>query len=160
MATAVAEADVLVNGVFRPEWTARARRLRLIHAVGAGYDGVHIISPAGQRIGQILPGDNDMRFRLRHVSSHMGRCQDKAVAKVNAISRPWLLRRAVDVHREGFEVGRIGLRPRRVRRRHKGERGATEAEDFRCNGHSFLPDSPSQLSGSQLPRAESEENET
>jgi phosphoglycerate dehydrogenase-like enzyme len=40
MAALVAEADVLVNGVFLPEWRERAGRLRLVHAVGAGYDGI------------------------------------------------------------------------------------------------------------------------
>jgi len=48
MAAAIPDADVLVNGVFKPEWAAVAGRLRLIHAVGAGYDGIALDAvPAG-----------------------------------------------------------------------------------------------------------------
>lgn len=40
MATAIRDADVLVNGVFKSEWAGTTPRLRLVHAVGAGYDGI------------------------------------------------------------------------------------------------------------------------
>ena len=40
MAAAIADADVLLNGVFKAEWAGHAPRLRLIQAPGAGYDGI------------------------------------------------------------------------------------------------------------------------
>jgi phosphoglycerate dehydrogenase-like enzyme len=58
MAAAIPEADVLVNGVFKREWTASAGRLRLIHAVGAGYDGIALDAvPAGCRVCNVYGHD-------------------------------------------------------------------------------------------------------
>ena len=42
MAALVPDVDVMVNGTFRAEWGPTARRLRLIHAMGAGYDGIQL----------------------------------------------------------------------------------------------------------------------
>jgi phosphoglycerate dehydrogenase-like enzyme len=51
---AIRDADVLVNGVFRQEWAAIPTRLRLIHALGAGYDGIALDAvPAGCRVANV-----------------------------------------------------------------------------------------------------------
>jgi phosphoglycerate dehydrogenase-like enzyme len=48
MARAVRDADVLVNGAFRADWAGTAPGMRLVHAVGAGYDGIALDAlPAG-----------------------------------------------------------------------------------------------------------------
>ena len=58
MAAAVRDADVLVNGVFRPEWAGTAPRLRLVHAVGAGYDGIALDAvPEGCRVANVYGHD-------------------------------------------------------------------------------------------------------
>jgi phosphoglycerate dehydrogenase-like enzyme len=51
-------ADVLLNGVFKPEWTSHATRLRLIQAVGAGYDGIDLAAvPAGCVVANVYGHD-------------------------------------------------------------------------------------------------------
>ena len=58
MFAAARDADVLVNGVFKAEWTAHVPRLRLIHAVGAGYDGIQLAAvPAGVRVANVYGHD-------------------------------------------------------------------------------------------------------
>lgn len=48
---AIRDADVLVNGVFRREWATVPTHLRLIHALGAGYDGIALDAvPPGCRV--------------------------------------------------------------------------------------------------------------
>src|SRR4051794_7399626 len=44
MADAVRDADVLVNGAYLAEWRGTTPRLRLVHGVGAGYDGIDLPS--------------------------------------------------------------------------------------------------------------------
>jgi phosphoglycerate dehydrogenase-like enzyme len=58
MAAAVRDADVLVNGGFRPDWAGTAPHLRLIHAVGAGYDGIALDAvPAGCLVANVYGHD-------------------------------------------------------------------------------------------------------
>ena len=97
------------------------RQQRQIHAFEAAL--------LDERGWQILPGDDDMGLRLRDISGHVRRREDEAVAEINAVAGPWLLRRAVDVDGERLEVGLIRLRPSQCRREREGD--ATEAEDFR-----------------------------
>jgi phosphoglycerate dehydrogenase-like enzyme len=58
MAAAVRDADVLVNGAFLPEWAGTTPRLRLVHAVGAGYDGITLTAvPAGCQVANVYGHD-------------------------------------------------------------------------------------------------------
>jgi phosphoglycerate dehydrogenase-like enzyme len=58
MADAIRGADVLVNGAFLPEWRGTAPRLRLVHAVGAGYDGIDLASvPDGCLVANVYGHD-------------------------------------------------------------------------------------------------------
>src|SRR3954469_3518192 len=58
MGIAVRDADVLVNGAFRPEWAGTTRNLRLIHAVGAGYDGIDLSAvPSGCLVANVYGHD-------------------------------------------------------------------------------------------------------
>lgn len=58
VADAIRDADVLVNGAFRPEWAGIPTRLRLIHAVGAGYDGIALDAvPPGCRVANVYGHD-------------------------------------------------------------------------------------------------------
>lgn len=58
MAAAVRDADVLVNGAFLREWAGTAPRLRLIQAVGAGYDGISLDAvPDGCRVANVYGHD-------------------------------------------------------------------------------------------------------
>jgi phosphoglycerate dehydrogenase-like enzyme len=58
VADAIRDADVLVNGAFRSEWAGIPTRLRLIHAVGAGYDGIALDAvPAGCRVANVYGHD-------------------------------------------------------------------------------------------------------
>ena len=58
VASALRDADVLVNGVFRTEWAASAPHLRLIQALGAGYDGIALDAvPAGCRVANVYGHD-------------------------------------------------------------------------------------------------------
>ncbi|MBM4407035.1 MAG: hypothetical protein FJ038_00200 [Chloroflexi bacterium] len=58
MFAAVRDADVLVSGVFKTDWTAHVPKLRLIHAVGAGYDGIQLSAvPAGVRVANVYGHD-------------------------------------------------------------------------------------------------------
>ena len=58
MAGAVRAADVLVSGVFKPEWAGTAPRLRLIQALGAGYDGIALEAvPPGCQVANVYGHD-------------------------------------------------------------------------------------------------------
>ncbi len=58
MAEAVRGADVLVNGVFRREWAGTAPNLRLVHAMGAGYDGIVLDAvPPGCQVANVYGHD-------------------------------------------------------------------------------------------------------
>jgi phosphoglycerate dehydrogenase-like enzyme len=58
MASALRDADVLVNGVFRREWAGTAPRLRLVQALGAGYDGIALEAvPPGCQVANVYGHD-------------------------------------------------------------------------------------------------------
>jgi phosphoglycerate dehydrogenase-like enzyme len=58
MAQAVREADVLVNGAFKSEWAGTTPHLRLIQAVGAGYDGIILEAvPQGCQVANVYGHD-------------------------------------------------------------------------------------------------------
>src|SRR5947199_5761466 len=58
MAALVRDADVLVNGVFKSEWAGTAPKLRLIQAVGAGYDGIDLAAvPPGCQVANVYGHD-------------------------------------------------------------------------------------------------------
>jgi phosphoglycerate dehydrogenase-like enzyme len=58
MAAAVRDADVLVNGAFLEEWAGTAPQLRLVHAVGAGYDGIALDAvPSGCLVANVYGHD-------------------------------------------------------------------------------------------------------
>jgi len=58
MAAAIGDADVLVNGAFLAEWAGRAPRLRLLQALGAGYDGFALDAvPAGCLVANVYGHD-------------------------------------------------------------------------------------------------------
>ena len=79
-----------------------------------------------RRGGQIEPGDEDVRLRQHGVCGHMRGRKHEAVAEIDAISRPRLGGRAIDMHCEEFEI----IVPRRRLRRslRDGERGESEGE--------------------------------
>ena len=79
------------------------RQQRQIHAVEAAL--------LDKRSRQVLPRDDDMGLGLRDVSGHVRRRQNEAVAEIDAVAGPWLLRRAVDVHGERLEAGMDPIAP-------------------------------------------------
>jgi hypothetical protein len=86
---------------------------------------------------QVLPGDNDVGLGKGEGSGHVRSCEDEPVAKIDPISGPGLLWRAVDVDGERLEVGVGGLRPPRGRRKRNRQRGATQAQDSCRDAHGF-----------------------
>jgi phosphoglycerate dehydrogenase-like enzyme len=58
VAGALDGAEVLVNGAFRADWVPHASTLRLIHAVGAGYDGIDLSAvPPGCQVANVYGHD-------------------------------------------------------------------------------------------------------
>jgi phosphoglycerate dehydrogenase-like enzyme len=58
MLEALANADVLVSGTYKADWTARSPRLRLVQGVGAGYDGIALEAvPPGCQVANVYGHD-------------------------------------------------------------------------------------------------------
>ena len=89
--------------------TAHLQADRQLRPVNRQQRQIHAFEVAllDERSRQVLPGDDDMGLRLRDVSGHVRRREDEAVAEINAVARPWLLRRAVDMDGERLKAGLI-----------------------------------------------------